>query len=312
MKKSMAGILVLALVGLIVAVVLEGCGQSSSSTFQKTILNVPYANVSPSQKLDIYLPSTGYGPYPVIVSIHGGAYSGGDKVGPDLMTAMNGLKRGYAVVSINYRLSGEAVFPAQIHDVKAAIRFIRANAAMYNINPHKIAVWGSSAGGQLSALAGTSGGVAELQDLSLGNADQSDCVQAVVDWCGPINFLTMDEQFARSGIKGVPQNTPDSFTSKLMGKQITLIPEMVKKANPESYISPDDPPILIQHGSADTLIPIQQSTDFSKKLEAVLGKNKVQTVVLQGAGHDGRGLNNPENINRVLDFLDQTLKGSIF
>lgn len=304
MKKALAGIVVLILLGTGMTISLKFCSRSKSTT----ILNIPYASVSPSQKLDIYLPGEGKGPYPVIISIHGGAYSGGDKVGPDLLTAMSALQRGYAVVSVNYRLSSEAVFPAQIQDIKAAIRFIRANAAQYNLNPNRIACWGSSAGGQLSALAGTSGGVKELQDPTLGNADQSDCIQAVVDWCGPINFLTMDEQFKSSGINGTLQNNPDSYTSRLMGKQISLIPEMVKKANPETYITPDDPPIFIQHGSIDTLVPLQQSTDFSKKLEVVLGKNKVQTVVLQGAGHDGKGLNTPENINRVINFLDAHLK----
>jgi acetyl esterase/lipase len=312
MKQSLAGILVLILIGSGMAMILEGCSQSASSNYQKTIVNIPYASVSPSQKLDIYLPSEGNGPYPVIISIHGGAYSGGDKMGPDLLMAMSALKRGYAVVSVNYRLSGEAVFPAQIHDIKAAIRFLRANAAQYNLNPNQIACWGSSAGGQLSALAGTSGGVKALQDPSLGNADQSDCIQAVVDWCGPINFLTMDEQFKKSGINGTLQNNPDSYTSRFMGKQITQIPEMVKKANPETYITPDDPPILIQHGTIDPLVPVQQSTDFSKKLEAVLGKSKVQTVVIQGAGHDGKGLNTPENISRVLDFLDARLKKAAY
>lgn len=127
------------------------------------------------------------------------------------------------MVSINYRLSGEAKFPAQINDVKAAIRFIRSNANEYNLKPYKIAVGGISAGGNLAALARTSGGVGELEDTERSNSNVSDHVQAVVDWYGPINFLKMDEQFKASGIDGQVHSSPDSPESKLLGQQITLV-----------------------------------------------------------------------------------------
>ena len=109
------------------------------------------------------------------------------------------LERGYSVVSANYRLSGEAAFPAAVHDVKAAVRWIRANAAGSGFNPDKIAAWGSSAGGYLSAMLRTTGGVGALEDLSLGNADQSSRVVAAVDWYRPVDFLTMDQQHAELG-----------------------------------------------------------------------------------------------------------------
>lgn len=112
--------------------------------------------------------------------------------------------------SINYRLSGEAKWPAQINDVKAAIRFLRANAASYRLNPDRFAVWGSSASGHLAALAGTSGGVAALRDGALGNPGVSDRVQAVIDMYGPVNFLAMDEQFTAAGVSGQVHNTADS------------------------------------------------------------------------------------------------------
>ncbi|MDD3364814.1 MAG: alpha/beta hydrolase, partial [Syntrophomonas sp.] len=270
--------------------------------------DIPYANVSPSQKLDIYIPDRFKGPYPVIVSIHGGGYCTGDKVGSDALTAWAGRERGYAVVSVNYRLSGEALFPAQINDVKAAIRFIKANASKYNLNPDKVAVWGSSAGGTLSALAGTAGDVKELQDLTLGNSDQSDRVQAVVNWCGPINLLTMDEQYKESGVAGYPTNTPTSYGSKYLGRQVNQVPDLARKANPETYISPDDPPFFIQHGTTDIWVPVQQSEEFAAKLEAILGKDKVELEIMPGVGHGGQPFNNPENTSKVLDFLDKTLK----
>ena len=308
MKKQLAGAIALFLLSVMCSGLLTGCAGADASARQYKWLDIPYANVSASQKLDIYLPYEGKGPYPVIVSIHGGGYNTGDKVGPDLLSAWEGLKRGYAVVSVNYRLSGEAVFPAQINDIKAALRFIRANHREYNFDPDNIAVWGSSAGGALAALAGTTGDVQELMAPPYDNIEQSDRVQAVVDWCGPINPLTIDEQYAKSGIKGFKQNCVDSFSSKYMGKQITQVPDLVKKANPETYISWDDPPFLIQHGTADNWIPVQQSIDFAARLSAILGKDKVQCDIIQDAGHGGKSFNNIENVGKVLDFLDKYLK----
>lgn len=270
--------------------------------------DIPYAALSPAQKLDIYWPNKFDGPYPVIVSIHGGAYCSGDKLGPDALVAWEGLKRGYAVVSVNYRLSSEAVFPAQINDVKAAIRYIKAHAQQYNLDPNHIAVWGASAGGTLSALAGATAGVQELTDLSLGNADQSERVQAVVDWCGPMDMLTMDKQFKASGINGILNNSPNSWGSQFFGRLITEIPQQVEKANPESYITSDDPPVFIQHGTLDNWVPVQQSIDYAAKLKPVLGEGKVYLEIMDGAAHGGVPFNNAGNVGKVLDFLDQTLK----
>jgi acetyl esterase/lipase len=271
-------------------------------------LNVAYATTSTAQKMDIYLPNEKQDKYPVIVHIHGGAFLMGDKADGQLTPVLAALQRGYAVVSINYRLTGEAKFPTQIQDVKAAIRFIRANADKYALKTDKIAVWGGSAGGHLSALAATSGDIKELEDLTLGNPTQSSRVQAVVDWFGPINFLTMDAHFKASG-KGKPDhNDADSPESRLWGKAIQMIPDSVKTANPETYISADDPPFFIQHGSIDKLVPTQQSVEFAEKLTAILGVEKVTFEILEGANHGGPAFGTPENLTKVFAFLDKYLK----
>ena len=141
------------------------------------------------QRLDLYVPAEADAPLPVIVWIHGGAWLGGSKeMG---VPALPFVGKGYAVASINYRLSQHAVFPAQIEDCKAAIRWLRANARTYNLNAGRIGVWGASAGGHLVALLGTSGGVEDF-DGKGGNADRSSRVQAVVDFFGPTDFLQMD------------------------------------------------------------------------------------------------------------------------
>jgi len=288
--------------------------QAVTTTFNKFYselykeTDIPYANISAAQKLDIYWPDKFDGPYPVIISIHGGAYLSGDKMGPDALVAWEGLRRGYAVVSVNYRLSSEAVFPAQINDVKAAIRYVKAHAQEYNLQADKIAVWGASAGGTLSALAGATGDGSELSDPSLCNGDQSEQVQAVVDWCGPMNLLVMDEQFQQSGINGILNNNPTSWGSQYFGRMLTEVPEQAQKSNPETYITPDDPPVFIQHGTLDNWVPVQQSIDYAARLEPILGEGKVYLEIMEGAAHGGVPFNNGRNVAKVLDFLDRTLK----
>jgi len=281
---------------------------ANNQSIKRKYLDIAYAEVSPSQKLDIYLPDEGNGPFPVIVSIHGGAFMIGDKGDMQVNPMLKSLNHGYAVVSINYRMSGEALFPKDIQDVKAAIRWIKGNASKYHLNPLKMATWGGSAGGNLAALAGTSGKVKELEDLSLGFPDQTSEVQAVVDWFGPIDFLKMDPQFKISGKGKADHNDPKSPESRILGKQITLIPDLVKAANPTTYINKDNPPFFIEHGKEDPLVPTQQSINFAADLTKVLGENKVSLLLLEGTGHGGKNFETPENLEKVFAFLDKYLK----
>jgi len=278
------------------------------SNINRKWLDIPYANLSPAEKLDIYLPDDGDGPFPVIISIHGGGFMFGDKADEQLNPMLKGLNHGYAIVSINYRMSGEAIFPANINDVKAAIRWVKANAAEYKFSPKRIALWGGSAGANLAALAGTSSDIKELEDMSMGNAKQSSRVMAVVDWFGPTNFLLMDEQLKETGNGKPDKSEANSMLSKVLGQKITEIPEKVKMANPESYITSDDPPFLIQHGTKDPIVPTQQSVLFYEKLVKVLGKEKVTLHLLEGVQHGGKEFETPENLQIVFSFLDKILK----
>jgi acetyl esterase/lipase len=280
---------------------------------RQKFVDVPYSALSPANKLDIYLPECQMGPYSVILSIHGGGFMGGDKSdSQDLAPALEGLKRGYAVVAVNYRLSWEAVFPAMVQDVKAAVRWVRANAGKYNFDLKRIAAWGGSAGGYLSAMLGTSAGISELEDLSLGNPDQPCNVQAVVVWYGPTDFLKMDEQLAESGMLPPPgfrhseANSPESL---LLGQLITEIPDKVRVANPETYINNGVPPFLLQHGVRDQVVPVQQSIELAAKLKRFPGKDRVVELdLIDGAEHTDPKFGTPENVKRVLDFLDKYLK----
>ena len=285
--------------------------QANTEHIERKFLDIPYASLCPAQKLDIYLPDEDCWPFPVILAIHGGAFMGCDKADAQVMPMLEGLKRGYAVVAVNYRLSWEAPFPALVHDVKAAVRWVRANAKKYNFDLKRIAAWGGSAGGYLSAMLGTSAGIPEMEDLSLGNSDQASNIQSVVDWFGPTNFLKMDEQLAASGLLPPPgfrhseANSPESL---LFGQIITEIPEKVAAANPETYIRPGSPPFLLQHGTKDPVVPVQQSIEFAAKLRSLLGEDKVILELLEGAEHADERFETPENVTRVLDFLDSYLK----
>jgi acetyl esterase/lipase len=284
---------------------------ANTEHIRRKYLDISYAQLSPAQKLDVYLPEEGEGPFPVILSIHGGAFMGCDKADSQVMPMLEGLKRGYAVVAVNYRLSWEAIFPALVQDVKAAVRWVRDNARKYHFDPERIASWGGSAGGYLSSMLGTSAGIPELEDLSMGNPDQPCNIQAVVDWFGPTNFLKMDEQLEASGLfppPGFRHSEADSPESLLLGEVITKIPERVVTANPESYIRPGAPPFLIQHGTRDPVVPVQQSIEFAAKLRQVIGADRVNLELLEGAEHADEMFEAPANVTRVLDFLDSRLK----
>ncbi|NWJ50424.1 MAG: alpha/beta hydrolase [Bacteroidetes bacterium] len=276
-------------------------GTSSNATYS----DVAYATKSATQKLDIYLP-LGEGPFPVVVIIHGGAFMFGDK-NHESRDAETLVKNGFAAVSINYRLSEEARFPAQIQDCKAAIRFLRANATKYKLNPDKIASWGASAGGNLSALLGTSGDIPELEGSELGNSSFSSRVTASVDWFGPINFLTMDAEAATLGFT-IGTNSERSPESKLMGAAVQTIPDLVAKANPTTYITKDDAAFLIQVGDTDRNIPYTQSKNFYNALVAVKGSANVDFELLKGAGHGGPQFSSISNMNKLIAFLNKYLK----
>lgn len=276
---------------------------------QKEYLDISYAAGSNAQKLDIFLPDTIKTQNPVLVWIHGGGWKGGDKSEFRNSNRLTELKkRGYAVVVINYRLSGEALFPAQIYDVKAAIRWIKANAATYKFNADKVGVWGSSAGGHLSALAGTSGNVAALEDLTQGNSSFFSTVQVVIDWYGPTDFLKMDSLALSQGCASSTHNAANSPESELIGFQITTRPDLVAKANPITYISNDDPPFFIEHGLTDCTVAYVQSQLLYDQLTPVIGVQKVKIKFLAATGHGGGLFSDFTTVKEAIDFLDTYLK----
>jgi len=291
-------------------------GQLAKSIDITIIRDVSYAKQSESQKLDIYMLSKRRKPSPVIMWMHPGGFHEGDKDGSAIapLAIVNMIKlvqpmleRGYAAVSINYRMSQEAIFPALIYDIKAAVRWIRANARKYNFHPDKVAAWGSSAGGYLAAMLATTGGVKELEDLSMGNAKKSSRVNVAVDWYGPTDFALMDTHHRQLG-QEAHVHDPASPESKLMGASVALIPEKCRIATPMTYIGPGNAPIYIQQGTGDPVIPYPQSVILAEQMAAAIGKENVAFDLVQNVGHADPCFFTTENVNKVLDFVDRYMK----
>jgi acetyl esterase/lipase len=250
-------------------------------------------------KMDIYYPEVANGAVPAVIYVHGGAWIGGDKrEGAGATEIPELISRGYLVAAINYRLAPQYKFPAQIEDVKCAVRFLRANAATYGIDPARIGAWGGSAGGHLVALLGVTDTNADFEGNG-GYADQSSRVQAVVDMFGPTDlsaiFQGADPQLLQL-VFGTTNRNSDT----------------VKRASPVTWVSSDDPPFLILHGDKDMLVPPNQSKKLYDRLAAA--GVPATLVIVKNAGHgfipEG-GIMDPSRdqiTKMVADFFDRYLK----
>ena len=247
--------------------------------------------------LDIYSPKSISYPLPAVLWIHGGGWSRGRK---EQRPPVNLISHGYVIVSIEYRLSGDASFPAQIEDCKAAVRWLRANAVTYHIDPDHIGAWGHSAGGHLAALLGTSGGVTELEGEG-DNLNQSSRVQAVCDLSGPADIAGFYKEVS-SASQGSARRAR-SFLEGFVGGSGADAEQKAIVASPTTYISKDDAPILIIHGENDRSIPVTQSEEFVQKLKAA-GVDATLEVA-EGRGH---GVGARQFSSVIMAFFDKHLK----
>lgn len=264
---------------------------SQSERGVRFIADQVYSHAAGSPRLaDLYIPDSSPGPLPVVIWLHGGGWRFGDRrLAPDLRTFAH--RSQIAVVSIDYRLSAEAKFPAQVEDVKTAVRWVRSVAAEYGLHRDCIGLWGSSAGGHLAACAALSN---ENQFLSGEHPEYSSAVQAVVDGYGPVNFARIDADRAAMPAAGtdaesvaighvLPAADPDSFESRLLGVPVASSPHAVALADPVHYMRSGSPPFLILHGKADSLIPCQQSRYLFNALSSA--GNNATLVLFENLKH---------------------------
>lgn len=268
-----------------------------ASATSKTLHNVVYSRPNGTPlRLDVFIPQ-GEGPFPVVIYIHGGGWHSGDK--RDNLAGWL-VEHGYAVVNVNYRLSTEGPFPAQIHDCKAAVRWVRATAHKMRFDADRIGALGDSAGGHLAALLGTSAGVKSLEGKG-GHPRQSSRIQAVCDFFGPTELVSAWQETTVEGEWGVRM-----YQMLLGGTDLESVKEQAQQASPVTYVTADDPPFLILHGTDDEIINVRQS----RLLHEALKEKGVssQLRIFEGHGHGGPWFYSDETRAVILDFFGEYLK----
>jgi acetyl esterase/lipase len=279
---------IVSIIGLLVGNLL--CAAEQPSLTNK---DVPYVTKGHErQKLDVFIPPNAAAKCPVLVWIHGGAWKEGSKQNSP---AMGMLGKGWVVASLNYRFSQHAIFPAQLQDCKAALRFLRAHAAEYHIDKDRIAVWGASAGGHLVALLGTTG---QTKEFDVGeNLDQSSAVSCAIDWFGPTDFLHWGEGSV------IKSNNKDDVIARLFGGPVAEKTELATKGSPISWVSKDSCPFLIMHGDKDPLVPLQQSETFAAALEKAGVSATLK--VYPGMGHGGPRFTDAAATKLMVEFVEK-------
>ena len=283
-----------------ILLVLASCSASAENQHIRKVLNLNYAGTqNPRPTLDLILPTKESSkPRPLVVFIHGGGWhQGSKKTGHYFLPPLvnNGE---FAAATINYRLTGEAIWPAQIHDCKAAIRWLKAHAKEYNIDPERIAVSGMSAGGHLASMLGCTGEKCPLDGKVGPHLEHSSNVQCVVNLFGPSHFVTLDEK--QDLLR--PDTPPTSAVARLLGDDPKQRLLNARAASPTTHIDKNDPPVFIAHGDKDPLVPYQMSVNYERELKK---KNISCTLVkVQGAGHGFKSL---EVNGRIEAFLQRHL-----
>jgi acetyl esterase/lipase len=269
---------------------------TTSAAEHARMVEMEYARVgATSLKLDLH--SCGKQQGPLILWVHGGAWRSGSKSGmplTDLGCA------GFPVASVDYRLSTEAKFPAQVHDIKAAIRFLRAKATDLNINAKTIVVAGDSAGGHLAALVGVTNDSKPHEGEVGEHRDQSSSVQGIFTICAGANLTSILDQSTPHGLKvRVPA------LDLLLGGQPTAVPDLARLASPVFHVDPNDPPLLLFHGEQDYQMPINQSLELHGAYKKAGADAELEIVY--GAGHGGKAYYEPERLERMKRFLREEL-----
>ncbi len=261
--------------------------------------DLEYARVGDlSLKLDLYLPATSTTRPPLIIYVHGGAWRSGSKKDVPLAPL---LARGFAIASVDYRLTPVAPFPANVHDLKAAIRYLRARAATHGYDPQRFAIAGSSAGGHLAALVGVTNGHRELEGTLGDFRTISSDVQAIVSFYGASNLATI---LAQSTPHGLGVRVP--ALQALLGGQPADQPDLARLASPVTHVDAHDPPLLLLHGDQDPQMPVNQSLELQSRYEDA--GRPVTFIAVHGAGHGGKLFYDQTRLDQVEAFLRKSLR----
>lgn len=281
-----------------------GTYEIDRSAYARTYLDVQYGTL-PQQLLDVYLPSEGDGPFPVIFYVHGGGWMYGSKSSSFLYCCLDGIRRGYAVISVDYRRIPAVRYPENLMDVKTAVRWARANAKNYCLDPDRFGMIGDSAGAHITMLMGLTAGREELEGRNYGWAGESSVIQAMCSQYGPTELLLDDEMYLESGCPRFAPKTDPSVYHELFG---TDAPNILRMMSPVYMVHPSMPPILLQHGTADGIIPYQMAQLMYDQVRSVCGAGRAQLDIFEGWIHSDPRFMEKDNVERVLNFFDETLR----
>lgn len=278
------------------------------SRIRRKYLDIPYATQSASQRLDIYLPSEGDGPFPTLIFIHGGAFVFGQKRDVQFLHAIEGINRGYAVVSVEHRVAFEAQFPSALYDFKAAIRFLRANATKYMLDGNRFASGGDSAGGYYAVMAAATQGNPAYEDFSMGNEAYSSNVKAVVSWYGVYDLLLQNN--TPNGDPTLEDPEFPGIDQLLFGAPSKDIEGLMRFTNPLNFITTAFPPVFIQHGSDDQIVSVKQAYMLEERVRKICGAERVSMEIIEGCDHGGLDprLYEQEYLVKAFNWLDRYLK----
>ena len=277
------------------------------SMVKNRILDIQYGTL-PQQLLDVFLPETGKGPYPVVFYVHGGGWTMGSK----LLSFMNGiiglLDYGYAVISMDYRLAPKTTFPEFLFDVKTSVRWARANAGEYGLDAARFGMAGDSAGGHITLMMGFTADRPEYAGYEYGWPEFSDGVQAICDMYGPSILNEPAATFFRES--GVPRLRRNAGEAQNEYKRVfgTNDANLLRLISPISLVHKNIPPVLILHGALDGVVPYQHSVLLDKKINEVCGANRSELVLYEDRNHGDSGFNVKGNSDTLAVFFDRCLK----
>lgn len=276
--------------------------------FPHRFCDILYGESSAEQSMDIFLPGppSAGGPWPVIVLVHGGGWTSGGRRDLSISSIFKAVSQGYALATVDYRLAPGAIWPAQIHDVKAAIRYLRRHGGELGLDTRKIVLWGNSAGAHIAQLAAATPTPGDLEDLSMGAPEQSSRVDGLISWYGASDLYRQDEDMdtAFGGVSTRHTFTMEANPCQLLGCVIRENRAVADAASVIHHITADYVPALIQHGTADRVISYLQSVRLHQTIRSACGPGRSILELIDGAIHGDIVFKDDANINRCLDFVD--------
>ena len=283
-------------------------GDFDQQQVKRKELDINYGTL-PQQKLDVYYPDNGQGPYPVIFYIHGGGWILGDKHSGAINCIISALESGYVVISVDYRLAPETKFPENFYDIKTAVRWARANAEKYDFDPEKFAMVGDSAGGYFTLMAAVCGDNPAMEGEKYGYAGVSSAIQAACDYYGPVDMTCeWSEYYKESQVKCMPTKVEGQPSFEEQEFCCVSAPSLAPLVCPDSYVHKDMPPVLILHGHDDGVVPYQHSVKMADKIKKVCGEDRVKLIIYPERNHSDKDFLCPQSAKVVVEFFDKVFK----